>query len=143
MSALARSGAQPHSEQRSADGRFAALAIQAARADLGLVPRAAAEHWSIWSLYRSRPLPHIAGHVIGTHRAARAGMGADLVGAEPERLAAVGDVDVGVVGSELRAAGEDPRVGPAGGALPLVLVAHPRSRDAPAAIEPGGERLGI
>src|SRR3954471_1105746 len=78
--------AEPHSDQRSAQGRLAVLAVHAAGAELTLVPAAAAEGRCVRSMDRADPLPYIAGHVVGADRAARRRMRADLVGTERERL---------------------------------------------------------
>src|SRR5262245_42503924 len=95
MSPRRRANAQP--DEHVALRRFAVLAIDAARAEHGVVPATAARDRLVDGLDRARPFPDIAGHVVGAHRAARRGMRADLVGAERERVAAIGHVDVGVV----------------------------------------------
>src|SRR5437867_982987 len=113
----ARCSAYAHSDMDMALRRLAVLAIHAARAELVVVPAAAARDRLIRSLHRARPLPDVAGHVVGAERAARRGMRADLIGTERQRVAPVGHVDVGIVGRERAPARKHARIGAAGGAL--------------------------
>src|SRR5262245_20182606 len=104
-------------------GQFATLAIHATRVEISIVPAATPRDRCIRGLDRAGPLPDVAGHVVGADRAARGRVRADLVGAERERVASVGRVEVRVIGRQCLAAGERARVGSARGALPFVLVA--------------------
>src|SRR5256885_1454116 len=129
-------GAETYSDRGVVHRRLGVLAVHAARGELTGVPAAAADHGLAGSLDRTDQLPHVPRHVVDAHRAARARMCANLVGAERERLAPVGDIDVGVVGCERGTRWKSPAVGAARGALPLVLVAQPRTGQALGAIEP-------
>src|SRR4051812_21355986 len=102
---LARRGADADADAGVALGRLGRRAVRGPRREVVLVPASAARDRRARGLHRARPLVHVAGHVVDPDRAARRRMRADLVGAERERLAAVRDVDVRVVGRQRRAAG--------------------------------------
>src|SRR5262249_45596540 len=136
-------GADAQSSIHIAQGGFAKRAIHGARVDLGVIPAAAARNRRTLGLDRARPLPDVAGDIIGADRALRRRVRANLVEAEPEWVAAVGRVDVGVVRTQRAAAGEYAAIGPTRRAFPFVLVAQPRAPDPPGAVEPCGKCYGI
>src|SRR6185295_17326261 len=79
------------------------LAVHAAAGDLAAVPVAALHERGARAVGAAHQLPDVAGQVVDVEGAARGGVGAGLVGAVGEGAAAVGDVDVGVVGLEVLA----------------------------------------
>ena len=122
-------------------GRLDVLAVRAARAELAGVPAAAASDRRIRGLRpsvstptRCRPCrPRRPG--CASRGASRPRRGRTRAGFRPYVTSMFASS-----GASAGADGKRARIGPAGGALPLVLVAQPRARNAPGAIEPRGVR---
>src|SRR5262245_59862141 len=99
------------------------LAIFDAAGQGGVVPASPAS--LRFSIQRAAPLPRMTGRVVEAERAARAGMGAHLVGAERELASAIGHIVVGVVGRQRGTRWKMAAVGTARRALPLAIVTQP------------------
>src|SRR3954464_1658521 len=128
--------AHAHARLELAEGGFRRLAVLAPARGAVVIEAAAPSDALPRRERRRAPLPPVARHVVDAEWAPRARVEADGVRSEGKRLLAVGLVEVGVLGLEEIAVRIPAVVRAASGALPFELVAKPRVRHSPAAVEP-------